>query len=62
MLKISNNDHVQQIYMKTFFFALSVFLVIAWAISYFVYAIQDEVHFLLFFALLIGLAGTVKKN
>ena len=62
MSKISSNENVLVINMKTLFFTLSVLMVVAWAISYFVYSMQAEVHFLLFFAILIGLAGILKKN
>ncbi len=48
--------------MKVFLYTVSVITVVAWALCYFVYAYDSSVHLLLLFAMLIGLAGLVKKD
>lgn len=48
--------------MKTIFYTVSIFMIIAWAVSYFVYAIKSPIHFLLLSAALLGLAGFLEKK
>lgn len=48
--------------MKTIFYTVSVFMIIAWAISYFVYAMKAPIHGLLLSAALLGLAGYLEKK
>ncbi|TDU43653.1 hypothetical protein BXY82_1069 [Gelidibacter sediminis] len=47
--------------MKMFFYTVSVLMIIAWALSYFVYSLQPAVHLLLLLAVVVGLIG-MKKN
>ncbi len=48
--------------MKSFFYTLSVVMVVAWALGYYVYSFGTSVHVLLFLALIVGLMGIVKKE
>ena len=48
--------------MKVFFYIVSVIMVVAWALCYFVYSLGGTVHFLLALAALIGMAGIFKKG
>ncbi|WP_163515263.1 DUF5670 family protein [Gelidibacter japonicus] len=48
--------------MKTIFYTVSVLMVVAWAVSYFVYALNTTIHFLLLTAALLGLAGLMEKR
>lgn len=53
---------IQDLNMKTFFYTVSVIMVIVWALSYFVYAINASIHLLLLSALLLGVAGLLEKE
>ncbi len=48
--------------MKPFFYTLSFIMVIAWALCYFVYSFNEQVHLLLPLALLLAFVGEVKKH
>ncbi|MEO8773917.1 MAG: DUF5670 family protein [Gelidibacter sp.] len=47
--------------MKTFFYTISVLMIIIWALSYFVYSLNETIHFLLLTSLLLGIAGFLEK-
>lgn len=57
--KIKNENELT---MKTIFYTVSVLMVVAWAVSYFVYALNTTIHFLLLTAALLGLAGLMEKR
>ncbi|WP_366915492.1 DUF5670 family protein [uncultured Gelidibacter sp.] len=48
--------------MKTFFYTVSVLMIIIWALSYFVYSLKPSVHLLLPLAVLMGIIGMKKKE
>lgn len=48
--------------MKTIFYTVSILMVVAWAVSYFVYALKPSIHFLLLTAVLLGVAGFLEKK
>lgn len=48
--------------MKTVFYTVSILMIIAWAVSYFVYALKAPIHFLLLSAVLLGVAGFLEKK
>lgn len=48
--------------MKTFFYTVSTLAVIIWALSYFVYFLNDSIHLLLVTSALLGLAGLLEKK
>ncbi|WP_368856068.1 DUF5670 family protein [Gelidibacter salicanalis] len=48
--------------MKTFFYTVSVLMIVIWALSYFVYALKPSIHLLLLLAVLVGLIGMNKKE
>ena len=52
---------IQDSNMKTIFYTVSVLMIIIWALSYFVYAMNPTVHFLLLTSILLGLAGFLEK-
>lgn len=53
-------DH--DFYMKTIFYTVSILMIIAWAVSYFVYSLKAPIHFLLLAAALIGIVGILKEK
>ena len=48
--------------MKTIFYTVSILMIVAWAVSYFVYALNAPIHFLLLTAVLLGVAGFLEKK
>ncbi len=52
----------QDLNMKLIFYTVSVLMVIAWALSYFVYSLTTSAHILLIIASIIGFAGLYRKE
>jgi len=48
--------------MKTFFYTVSVLMIIGWALSYFVYSLQPSIHLLLLLAVVAGYIGMKRKD
>ncbi|MGC1632587.1 MAG: lmo0937 family membrane protein [Gelidibacter sp.] len=48
--------------MKTLFYTISVLVVIVWALSFFVYGLNESIHFLLLTSVLLGVAGLFEKH
>lgn len=53
---------IQDPNMKLLLYTVSVLMVIAWALSYFVYSLDTTAHFLLLIGLVTGFAGILQKE
>lgn len=50
------------LHMKVIFYAVSVIVVVIWALCYFVYSYEGYVHILLPIAAFIGIAGITQRD
>ncbi|MGJ8591313.1 MAG: lmo0937 family membrane protein [Aquaticitalea sp.] len=50
------------VHLKTILYTVSVLLIFAWAIGFFVYSLKPSVHFLLISAAIIGILGNFRKS
>jgi len=51
-----------EIHMKIVLYTVSVLMIIAWALCYFVYSFGGTIHILLLLAVLLGMMGISKKQ